>query len=42
LLLPEEVAAPVGYVRIGTMVEERVVTDSRRPIRLKIVIWQKQ
>ena len=43
LLLPENVAAPAGYTRIGTITEERVVSaDSRRPIQLKIVIWQKQ
>jgi hypothetical protein len=37
------VAAPAGYVRIGGF-EQQLDADSRgsRPVRLKVVIWQKQ
>ncbi len=44
LLMPEGLAAPAGYRRIGTFVEEAIDSDGRggqRRFRMTIVIWQK-
>ena len=45
LLLPEGIAAPANYRRLGAFEEEHLDSDGRggrRPTRLRIVIWQRQ